>query len=315
MRLCAALALVLVALVVLTVKAAQRPTRPAPAVVDIDVEAPEIAAPRAPAPLARPAPRAPAPADHRETRGTAHLRGRLLFPTDERAETLEVVAENFSRRVRARIDDDQFELHLPAGRYTLIASMEDLVGAVPDVLAVAGSTQEVDIRLGTGATIRGDVQPEGVEIVAIASGGDENSGIVQADDGAFSIAGLVPGRHYDISFSRLGLRTVTLTGVRAPAEGLRVELEPQVHLSGAIAIPRGMACPIESVELQSNGKTLVDDEGEEVSTDIDDECGFTLPVPSGAAQVTIVATGLGWHVEQPIVIPSRGDPAFVQIEL
>ena len=82
----------------------------------------------------------------------------------------------------ARIHDDgRFDIHLPSGRYTLVASAGALVGVVPDVLARAGDVRDVDIRLGTGAAIRGKLRmPDDVEcdvgITAVPSGRDDESG-------------------------------------------------------------------------------------------------------------------------------------------
>src|SRR5689334_21776870 len=103
MRLCAALALVLVALVVVTVRAAQRPRAGAPVAVDAEVAEPP--------PPADPTPRAFAPpptrpiVERREAGGIGHLRGRLLFPPDVWANSVNVEAEDFARIIRARVDD------------------------------------------------------------------------------------------------------------------------------------------------------------------------------------------------------------------
>src|SRR5262245_8091175 len=102
MRLCAAIALVPVALVVVTVQASQRqPTRasaapslgPAPAEPLRGPASPPMRAPPSPAPS--------------ESGGIAHLRGRLLMPAGvEPTDGLVVVAEGVARQFRAHIPDD-----------------------------------------------------------------------------------------------------------------------------------------------------------------------------------------------------------------
>jgi hypothetical protein len=268
MRLCAALALVLVALVVLTVKVARRHPRHAPAPAATEVAALE-------APVPTPA-RAPARIAHGESGGIALLRGRLLFPAGvERMSSLEVVAESGARRFHALIpDNDRFEIHLPGGRYTLIASMGELVGVTPDVLARGGATRDVDIRLVVGAAIRGKI-------------GGASGAIVSA----------VP--------SGASVRTLKLTGVLAPTDGLDVEMQARAKIRGAIGFPRGTRCPIDNVRLQIPGEESAhDDSGPDIGAD----CTFALSVPDKVTDVNVLATGKGWYLEQLVAIPPRGDP-------
>jgi hypothetical protein len=231
---------------------------------------------------------------------------------------VEVVAEDFGRRVSALIDDEgRFEVHLPPGRYTLIASQEDLIGAVSDVLVRAGATLEIDISLAIGVAIRGTVDPsEAVSVSALSSGRDDVWGIASIEDGSFSIEGLLPGRSYDITFTGDNVRKRTITGVTAPADGLAVALEPPINVRGAFALPDDIDCPFATVEVQSGGKTVVDDDGDEISTAVDIvDCSFSLIAPAPGTLLTLVATGEGWYVEHPIAIPAHGDPAFVRIDL
>jgi hypothetical protein len=307
MRWCAALAIVLVALVAVTVKHLRPPPkRPPPSDVEIAAIDPhETAAPRATsaAPI------------RRESDGIAHLRGRVLFPAGaEPTDEIEVVAEDQTRRVTARISDDRrFDIHLPSGRYTLVASAGLLVGVVPDVLARGGALHDVDIRLASGATIRGRLQlPQGIEsdvgISAVPTGRADESGTAESDDGGFSIEGLIAGRRYDLTFQGPGVRKLTLAGVSAPADGLNVELQPRAELRGAIGFARGDDCPISHVALQMGGKTIVDGDEDEASVDVGPDCTFTLAVPDQIAMVTVVASGDGWHLEEQVAIPPKGDP-------
>ena len=307
MRLFAALAVVLVALVVVTVRGLRRPPRrPPPTDVEIAaIDPPETAARGAtsPAPI------------RRESDGIAHLRGRVLFPAGvEAAEDLEVAAEGPTRRVIAQITEDRrFDIHLPSGRYTLVASAGVLVGVVPDVLIGSGAVRDVDIRLATGATIRGRVRaPDDVDgevgIIAVPTGRDEESGAPEVDDGRFSIGGLIAGRQYDIIFRGTGLRTLKLIGISAPVDGLDVELRARAEVRGAIGFPRGGECPISNAALQIGGKAIGGEDEDEASVDVGDDCSFTLVVPDQVAIVTVVATGDGWHLEEQVAIPPSGDP-------
>ncbi len=308
MRWCAALALVLVALVVVTIRGLRRPhKRPAPRQPDVaEVAPPATNAPRAPS--YSPSPTL-APTAHGDSAGIARLRGRVLFPAGlEQTDDLEVLAEDPARRVLAQVlADGRFDIHLPSGRYTLIAAMGELVGVVPDVLARGEAGRDVDIRLSAGATIRGKLRsPSDVVLVnAVTSGRDEATGEPSTDKGSFSIDGLIPGRRYDLNFYGQGVRALTITGVTAPADDLDVELQARAKVTGAIGFPRGERCPITHVELRSNGRTESDDDA---SADVGKDCSFALLVPDQAAEVTVVAAGKGWFLEERVVIPPSGSP-------
>ena len=308
MRWCAVLALVLVALVVVTIRGLRRPhKRPPPPEPDVaEVAPPATTAPPAPSPSP-----ALAPTAHGDSTGIARLRGRVLFPAGvERNSDLAVVAEDPARRVFAQVlADGRFDIHLPSGRYTLIATMGELVGVVPDVLARGEAGRDVDIRLSVGATIRGKLRsPSDVVLVnAVPSGRDDGAGEPSTDKGSFSIDGLIPGRRYDLKFYGQGVRALTITGVTAPADDLDVELQARAKVSGAIGFPRGERCPITHVELLAAGQTDGDDD--DTSADVGRDCSFALSAPDNAAEVTVVATGKGWYLEERVVIPPSGSPS------
>ena len=58
----------------------------------------------------------------------------------------------------------------------------------------------------------------------------------------FSVDGLIAGRRYDLTFHGQGVRSLTITGVTAPADGLDVEMQARAKVSGAIGFPRGARC-------------------------------------------------------------------------
>jgi hypothetical protein len=99
--------------------------------------------------------------------------------------------------------------------------------------------------------------------------------------------------------------------VTAPAAGLDVELQSRAEIHGAIGFAREGECPISTVALQAAGKPLLDENEEEVATDVDGDCRFTLAVPEQATVVTVVAIGDGWHLEEQVAIPAVGDPETI----
>jgi hypothetical protein len=178
---------------------------------------------------------------------------------------------------------------------------------VADVLARADATHDVDIRLTVGAAIRGKLRGSSTVVVgASVAGRDDDSGVASVEDGSFAVQGLIPGRRYDLRFYGPDVRTLTISGVAAPADGLDVELQPRAKIRGAIGFPQGARCPISSVELQIGGKSN-DDDGD-TSADVGRDCTFALSVPDQAAEAMVVATGKGWHLEERVAIPAQGDP-------
>jgi len=301
MRLCAALAVVLVALVVVTVKANQRHPRRAAASIE-----PVLAEPL---PETAPAPARSSPSLPRyESGGIAHLRGHLLFPAgEERSNDLVVVAEGTTRQFRAHAPDGvRYEIHLPSGRYTLVASMGNLVGVVPDVLARAGGPRDVDIRLTVGAVISGRVKaPPGAAVEVSAARTLDSRRKSDVQDGTFAIAGLIPGRQYDITFDGADVRRLKVTGVTAPDDALDVEVVPLAKVAGAIGFPRGGRCPITNAGLRLDGAP---DGYDPPSKFVGPDCRFSLVAPDNVASVTVVATGDGWNLEQSVAIPPASDP-------
>ena len=314
MRWCAALAVVLVALVVLTVKVGRRSPRHTPAAKPEIAEAVEPAA----TPDGR-APPAPASFERHEASGIAHVHGRVLFPPGSQPpDEVEVVAECGTRTFDAAVEEDgRFQLHLPPGHYTLAASAGELIGTTPDILLRGGAAREVDIRLAVGAAIRGNVRlpagglgaspsaPDGFEVSATIAGGEGDSGVASIEEGTFAVKGLLPGRRYDLHFQGPSVRTLTMSGVTAPIDGLFVELQRRATISGAIGFERGARCPISDVTLLIDGKESDDDDA---WANVGRDCTFTLTVPDQAAVVTVAATGKGWFLEQQVAIPAQGDP-------
>jgi hypothetical protein len=309
MRWCIALSFVVVALVALTVKAGRRAPRKTAAAT------PEIADLVEPTQSDAPPPQlAAATAEPQEASGIAHVRGRIVFPAgSEPPDDVEVVAESGTRTFDAEVSDDgRFQIHLPPGRYTLAASAGPLVGTAPDVLLRGGAEREVDIRLAVGAAIRGrlrlaavGLEPEGVAITAVVEGREEDSGVSSIKGDSFAIEGLLPGRRYELRFAGPYVRTVTMSGLTAPADGLFVDLQPRAEIEGAIGFERGALCPIDEVKLLIDGNESDDDDA---SARVGRDCAFTLKVPDQATAVTVVATGKGWFLEQRVAIPAQGNP-------
>ena len=318
MRLFAVLAIVFVALVVATVRqatswrgrAAATATPPTPEVEDGVADD---------APPARRSPRlpyvAPAASDEGARGGVAHLHGRVLPAPGRSADTLDntktvVVADNGVRSFRVyAIDDGRFSLHLPPGRYELIASADQWSGFVSNVVAHGDTDRAIDIQLQEAATISGVLHggiPGDVGIIARFAGRATELRVADISDQHFEITGLLSGRHYDLEIYSSHARTVNLRDVTASARDLDIQLVPFPVLRGAFGFPRGGECPIEMVAV-----TLSPDRDGDKDENVGHDCRFEimLRVAEASVQVaTVAATGAGWHVEQTITIPARGDP-------
>ncbi len=331
MRWCLALGLVLAALIATTVKVAARRARTVVATHTEETDQPAAPAESTPS-SARPSTAAPQPSRAAPARSAvAQLFGRVLPPPGEETsfDALTVVADSGARRIEAQVfPDGRFTIHLPAGQYALTATLGDWVGAVPSVAARPGRGREVAIQLGAPASIRGHVQgPDGFAITVRASlaGHRERQDTAADDDGDFTLEQLIPWGVYDLTFEGSGLRTTTLRSVTAPAEGVAAVVVALPILRGAVGFPAGDHCPITRVALYepsalsssnrddddhhdegNDGEEdgSLDDDGEEV----DEECRFELPVPDGPTGMILVASGPGWHLEEPVSIPPLGDP-------
>jgi hypothetical protein len=144
-------------------------------------------------------------------------------------------------------------------------------------------------------------------------------------DGNFTFSGLRDGHSYDLVFSGEGIRTTTLRGVSAPLEGLQVTLARLPVLRGAVGFARGTLCPLTRVRvavtapddrpdrarprLENDDDDGGEGEGEgDTSADLEGDCRFELTLPADQPEVTVIATGPGWDVEERIAVPPEGDP-------
>ena len=315
MRWCVALGIVLAALVALTVKVSARRSRTVAAVADEPEQEQSSAPPRSTLPWARPAaieaPRTTGPRPAHAA--AAHVFGRVLPSVDEEIslEGLTVTADDGVRSLEARVfSDGRFSLHLPAGQYAVTASLGDRVGFVP-VAARPGMERDLTIQLGMAAAIHGHVRgPDGVAISVRVSlaGRDTPEQTLDAEDGDFAVEALIPGRSYDLTFAGDDLRTTTLRSVIAPTEGVAAVIEALPILRGAVGFPFGEDCPIDRVALRALDAPAPTDDDDSDDGNVDGACQFQLPVPDGASQLLLVATGSGWHLEEPVSIPPLGDP-------
>jgi hypothetical protein len=315
MRLCMALGIVLVALVALTVKVSTRRADPVTASAseaEGPAPTPEPTSPSAPPP----APAAPRAAEFTlgHGRAAAHVFGRVLPSVEEEDSfgDLTVTAEDGARSFAARVfPDGRFSIHLPAGQYAVTASLGGQVGIAPSVAAGPGAERELTIQLGLAASIRGHVRgPDGVAITVRVSlaGRDSWQQTVDTEDGDFAIEALIPGRSYDLSFAGDDLRTTTLRSLTAPAAGVAAVIDALPVLRGAIGFPFGEPCPIDRVALRALGAPASTDDADSDDSNVDSACQFRLPVPDGASQMLLVATGSGWNLEEAVSIPPLGDP-------
>jgi hypothetical protein len=324
MRWCAALAIVLGALLVVTAKVGRvlggshRLRPPAIPVEDSRAEEPAPVTPPPPTyrPQAPPRPISRAPlAGRRERTSVAHLHGRVLLSSGggdiDDLDDLQVDADDGLRLIHARLSaGGRFSFHLPPGRYTLSAESGDLAGTTLGVLAGADQEpQEIDIRLSPAATIRGTVRgPAGAEITlrALPVGGLHPARPQSVDDdGKFALPGLIPGRRYDLTFFGPAIRETTVRSIAAPVDRLEVVVAALPIVRGAIGFPPGETCPIETVSLHGDGIAAGDDQPQ---TEVDAACRFELTPPESASGLTVVAEGPGWRLEESLAIPAQGDP-------
>ena len=277
--------------------------------------------PPAPRPSRRPV---PAPALERvvaapeapRTSSVGRLSGRVMGGSDEAVSseqlTVEVIDEVGARpRVSATTKGRDFQARLPAGTYTVVAKLDDLIGKVSGVRL--GGREEIQILLAlhpagvlAGRVLSdGDVLPE-LEVRALVAGTrhvDASEDV--ASDGSFSLA-VAPGV-YDLEIVGEAISTVRRTGVQAPAEGLEIRLERMAVLNGAIGMPPGQPCEIDDVTVfrTQDGMEAVD-----TSVSVDARCRFQVEdVPAG--ELLVRASGTGWLVEGRVVIPERGEPDFL----
>ena len=280
--------------------------------------------------------------------GVAHLKGRVVAPAgDEQIasdfadalDDLTVVADNGRSSVRAqrKPKSDRFELHLPPGRYTLTANAGDLVGVEPNLWLGDGVAREVTITLEPAVTVTGQIRgavPDDVSsmvLYALRPGTTfvQGRGAMDGDgDGnSFTFSGLRDGHSYDLVFSGEGIRTTTIRGVSAPLEGLQVTLARLPVLRGAVGFARGTLCPLTRVRvavtapddrpdrarprLENDDDDGGDGDGDgdgNASADLEGDCRFELTLPADQPEVTVIATGPGWDVEERIAVPPEGDP-------
>jgi len=315
MRWCVALGIVLVALVALTVKVSARRPRAATTVVHDDEEV--VALPQR---EVVPQQEGAALPSRRVTGlphargGVSHLLGRVLaLPGEDVSfDALTVTADDGARSFEAEVTPNgRFSLHLPAGQYAVTASLGAQVGIAPSVAARPGAARELTIQLGLGAAIRGHVRgPDGADITVRVSltGHDSSQQTIGTEDGDFAVEALVPGRSYDLTFAGDDLRTTTLRSVTAPAEGVAAVVEALPVLRGAVGLPLGADCPIVRVALRALDAPTPTDDDDSDNGNVDGACQFQLPVPDGASQMLLIATGSGWYLEEPVSIPPLGDP-------
>jgi hypothetical protein len=111
----------------------------------------------------------------------------------------------------------------------------------------------------------------------------------------------VPGQAYDLAITGPRLRTLRIEAVIAPSAGLFVSVERAPRLRGAIGVPPGARCPIDSVMVRA-------DRQQSYATLFAGACLFEFDDVSAAAELDVVATGPGWYLSGTVSVPARGDP-------
>ena len=266
---------------------------------------PELPVPRPPRAVPAFRPAAPAPRVRAPAAGLAHLRGRVIAPAGTDLDELKVVADDGESDYEAETNAaGEFQLHLPARVYTLTATLDRLVGVKAGVRALPGDDQDVTLSLGPGATISGVIRhPAGredtMEILVERAGTSLEVGKEhESGDGRFEVGALVPGVLYDVTVSGERLHKL-IRAVTAPAT-LEVVLPEPVTVRGAIGFAAGTKCPFRRISLASKN-------GDE-HTDVDRNCHFRFENVDPDQEVLLKASGAGWHLEEHLSLPARGEP-------
>jgi hypothetical protein len=262
--------------------------------------------------LPAPEPEALAPARPRGAFAMARIHGHVAG--DKAAlDDLDLEVADATRTYDPRVEDNGvFEINLPPGSYTLSATSHDLV-ALADVTGLAEEEdREVTLVLGPGAVIAGQIEGcdgpcSGVQVANHGQGArDGEDGTVSDDDGSFTLRGLVPNKHYDLSFTAAGMRRLVVRNLAPPTTGLHVRMEPNASLAGGFGLAAGEKCPMETVSVTEPGAATDDFEGR-----FDRHCRFEISPLPDADTVHLSASGTGWHFEVDVPVPVQGDPPFL----
>jgi hypothetical protein len=243
----------------------------------------------------------------------ARIHGRVLGGGEqgEEEEPPKITAEDSLHNYEAEVEDDgRFEINLPIGHYTLVATSGNLVAAA-DVAGLAeGEDREITLVLGEGVTIEGTVHaPDSsslnAEIQLHPASAIETD--VDVDrSGQFTAQGLVPGRSYELVATAPGMRKQIVRNIIAPRCGLDVTLEKAPVLRGGFGLAAGQECPMEAARIVGSGE---DEDAEDGA--FDDACQFVLHDLPDAPSVHVAAKGRGWHIEADVALPEHGDPPFL----
>jgi hypothetical protein len=232
----------------------------------------------------------------------------VMGEEENESSVIEVEADDGTSTFEARVTGRRFLVKLPPRVYSLTARAGDgRVGRVEAVEALPGVEREVAIRLEDAATIEGTVrgiereQLARVSLRALRAGTDHQEAAAEPDeDGAFTLAGLVPGGRYDLVVRARFAPERRIAGVVAPATGVDVQMDPWPLLRGALGAPAGGTCGGEKVSVR-------DQEGIERLLDLGADCRFQTRVPPGA-EVLVRVSGDGRHHEAQVTVPADGEP-------
>ena len=244
--------------------------------------------------------------------GMARIYGHVVGRSGN-LDDLEVEVEDGKRSFKPKLGDQgSFEINLPVGGYTVVASAGDEGGVaeVPDLRA--DESREVVLVLAANASIAGHVEgcngrcrnvSIGVDVPSLGQREDASESDAR---GEFAVGGLVPGRSYDVVFEATDRRRLVMHAVKAPRQGLVATLEPTSTLVGGFGLAPGQDCPMEEATITSPG-----DDGIDESSSFDENCRFRFTDLPEAESIHLSAEGDGWHFELDVALPAHGDPPFV----
>ena len=244
----------------------------------------------------------------------ARIHGRVVGNHEEAAEPPKITAEDPTHSYDAEVEDDgQFEINLPVGHYTVVATLGDLVAAA-DVAGLSdGDDRDITLVLGEGAEIEGTVHAPNatklraeIELRPTNARDTGTNGVFVEKSGHFAGDGLIPGRSYDLVVTAQGMRKLHLHNVIAPSHGIDVTLETAPALRGGFGLAAGQECPMQTVQISGSGEN-----GELEIGEFDDACQFVLLNLPDAPTVHITAEGGSWHFEADVALPEHGDPSYL----
>jgi len=280
--------------------------------------APEPEEPLGPIRLA-PRYESPPPARPTHVASTGHLTVRVVdeagqsFPFADDFPIL-ILNEGDQRRQLDDPVEEAWTVELAPGAYTVDAYTGTLVGTTGPMALQPGEDRTIAIRLVDSAHFRGRVdcppdRPElcegwHVELTLTNQGERQPTLFDDGDEATFDLNGFLPGRNYDLVFSRAGSRPTKLMGITAPMDNLVVHFDSLPSLRGAIGVVKGDPCPANEIR-------VTDADGDQIGVDYFDQwCRFQIRNLPATERLHLEVPGLP-ELNRTFELPQTGEPPFL----